>query len=123
MSYAVNCPDLILVSFSVVDARDVALAQIAAARHGRRGECYLAAGRHMTMRELVPVLKRIAGVKTPVRQLPLPFLGVHLGSCARDLRAYYRQAHSAEHGHVAPVGTRKGPHLFQPLARVNESLT
>ncbi|MFJ3448487.1 SDR family oxidoreductase [Pseudomonas sichuanensis] len=67
-------PGLIPGSFSIVDARDVALAQIAAARHGRRGERYLAAGRHMTMRELVPVLGRIAGVKTPVRQIPLPLL-------------------------------------------------
>jgi dihydroflavonol-4-reductase len=35
-------------SFSVVDARDVAFAEIAAAEKGRRGERYLAAGRHMT---------------------------------------------------------------------------
>jgi nucleoside-diphosphate-sugar epimerase len=67
-------PGLIPGSFSVVDARDVAWALIAAAKQGRRGERYLAAGRHMTMRQLVPVLGRIAGVKTPVRQLPLPFL-------------------------------------------------
>ncbi|WP_210644609.1 SDR family oxidoreductase [Pseudomonas sp. Tri1] len=67
-------PGLIPGSFSVVDARDVALAQIAAANHGRRGERYLAAGRHMTMGELVPVLGRIAGVKTPARQVPLPLL-------------------------------------------------
>ena len=67
-------PGLIPGSFSVVDARDVAVALIAAARHGRRGERYLAAGRHMTMRHLVPVLGRIAGVKTPVRQVPTPVL-------------------------------------------------
>ncbi|MBV7550574.1 SDR family oxidoreductase [Pseudomonas sp. PDM26] len=67
-------PGLIPGSFSVVDARDVAWALIAAAKQGRRGERYLAAGRHMTMRQLVPVLGRIAGVKTPVRQLPLPLL-------------------------------------------------
>ncbi|WP_372438177.1 SDR family oxidoreductase [Pseudomonas chlororaphis subsp. aureofaciens] len=67
-------PGLIPGSFSVVDARDVALAQIAAARHGRSGERYLAAGRHMTMAELVPVLGRIAGVKTPTRHVPLPLL-------------------------------------------------
>ncbi|MFH6564470.1 SDR family oxidoreductase [Pseudomonas kulmbachensis] len=67
-------PGLVPGSFSVVDARDVAVALIAAARHGRRGERYLAAGRHMTMRQLIPVLGRIAGVKTPTRQLPLPFL-------------------------------------------------
>lgn len=67
-------PGLVPGSFSVVDARDVAQAQIAAAEHGRRGERYLAAGRHMTMQELVPMLGKIAGVKTPTRDLPLPLL-------------------------------------------------
>lgn len=67
-------PGLIPGSFSVVDARDVAWAMIAAARQGRRGERYLAAGRHMTMRQLVPLLGRVAGVKTPDRQLPFPLL-------------------------------------------------
>ncbi|MFD0320274.1 SDR family oxidoreductase [Lysobacter gummosus] len=67
-------PGLVPGSFSVVDARDVAQAHIAAAMHGRHAERYLAAGRHMTMRELVPVLGRIADVKTPTRDLPLPLL-------------------------------------------------
>ena len=67
-------PGLVPGSFSVVDARDVAKAQISAAKHGQRGERYLAAGRHMTMRELVPLLGKIAGVKTPTRDLPLPIL-------------------------------------------------
>ena len=61
-------------SFSIVDARDVAEAQISAAERGLRGERYLAAGRHMTMRELVPMLGRIAGVKTPTRGIPYPLL-------------------------------------------------
>lgn len=63
-------------TFSIVDARDVAQALIAAAERGRRGERYLAAGRHMTMQTLVPLLGRIAGVKTPTRQLPYPLLYV-----------------------------------------------
>jgi len=67
-------PGLIPGSVSVVDARDVARALIAAAEHGRRGQRYLAAGRHMTMRQLVPILGRIAGVKTPSRELPLLLL-------------------------------------------------
>ncbi|HTD06373.1 SDR family oxidoreductase [Undibacterium sp.] len=67
-------PGLVPGSFSVVDARDVALAQIAAAERGRSGERYLAAGRHMTMRELIPQLGQIAGVATPQRMLPLPLL-------------------------------------------------
>lgn len=67
-------PGLVPGSFSVVDARDVAQAHIAAAQQGRRGERYLAAGRHMTMRQLLPLLGRIAQVATPTRTLPLPLL-------------------------------------------------
>jgi dihydroflavonol-4-reductase len=67
-------PGLVPGSFSVVDARDVAEAEIAAAEHGRRGERYLAAGRHMTMHDLVPLIGRVAGVKTPSRSVPLPML-------------------------------------------------
>lgn len=69
-------PGLVPGSFSVVDARDVAQAMIAAATHGRPGERYLAAGRHMTMRELVPLIGRIAAVPTPTRSLPLALLYV-----------------------------------------------
>lgn len=67
-------PGLVPGSFSVVDARDVATAQIAAVTKGRRGERYLAAGRHMTMHELIPLIGRVAGVKTPTRTIPLPLL-------------------------------------------------
>lgn len=67
-------PGLVPGSFSVVDARDVALAMILAAERGRRAERYLAAGRHMTMQQLVPLLGKIAGVQTPKRTLPLPLL-------------------------------------------------
>ncbi|HWW68320.1 MAG TPA: SDR family oxidoreductase [Duganella sp.] len=67
-------PGLVPGSFSVVDARDVAQAHIAAALQGHRGERYLAAGRHMTMRQLVPLLGQIANVKTPTRALPVPLL-------------------------------------------------
>lgn len=69
-------PGLVPGSFSVVDARDVAQAHIAAATRGKRGERYLAAGRHMTMRQLVPLLGKIANVKTPTRELPLALLYV-----------------------------------------------
>ncbi|WP_051711348.1 SDR family oxidoreductase [Andreprevotia chitinilytica] len=67
-------PGLVPGSFSVVDARDVARTQIAAAEKGRRGERYLAAGRHMTMRDLIPLIGRIAGVATPTRSIPIPIL-------------------------------------------------
>ena len=78
-------PGLLPGSFSVVDARDVAKAQISAAEHGQRGERYLAAGRHMTMQELVPLVGKIAGIKTPTRNLPFPLL--YLLAAAQELYA------------------------------------
>jgi len=61
-------------SFSVVDARDVARAMILANLKGRRGERYLAAGRHMTMADLMPLIGEVTGAKAPTRHLPLPLL-------------------------------------------------
>jgi dihydroflavonol-4-reductase len=58
-------------SFSVVDARDVAGAMILAADKGRRGERYLAAGRHMTMADLLPLIAEATGAKPPRRRIPL----------------------------------------------------
>ncbi|HED2397493.1 TPA: SDR family oxidoreductase [Serratia marcescens] len=67
-------PGLIPGSFSVVDARDVALALICAAERGERGARSLAAGRHISMQALVQMLGKIANVKTPTRVLPTPLL-------------------------------------------------
>lgn len=61
-------------SFSVVDARDVARAMILANARGRRGERYLAAGRHMTMAELVPLIGAATGAKAPTRRIPQALL-------------------------------------------------
>ncbi len=63
-------------SFSLVDARDVARAMILADAKGRRGERYLAAGRHMTMAELVPLIARATGVAPPRRHIPVWLLHV-----------------------------------------------
>jgi dihydroflavonol-4-reductase len=78
-------PGLLPGSFSVVDARDVARAQVSAAEFGQRGERYLAAGCHMTMQELVPLVGQIGGVKTPTRNLP--FLLLYFLSAAQELYA------------------------------------
>jgi dihydroflavonol-4-reductase len=66
-------------SFPVVDARDVAKAMILANEYGVRGERYLAAGRHMTMAELFPLLQKATGVKAPTLRIPL-FLLYLLGA-------------------------------------------
>lgn len=63
-------PGIVPATFAFVDARDVALAHIAAAEKGRRGERYLAAGRHMTIEQLFKMLERVTNIKGPTRKLP-----------------------------------------------------
>lgn len=57
-------------TFSVVDARDVAQALVASAERGRRGERYLAAGRHTTMADLLKVYEQVTGIPAPKGKLP-----------------------------------------------------
>ncbi|MEC9435366.1 MAG: SDR family oxidoreductase [Pseudomonadota bacterium] len=52
-------------SFAFVDARDVAAAILSAAENGRRGVRYLAAGRHMTVREIAKGYAAVTGRKVP----------------------------------------------------------
>jgi dihydroflavonol-4-reductase len=47
-----------------------------AATKGRRGERYLAAGRHMPMSELCQMLERITGIPAPRMRVPVPMLRV-----------------------------------------------
>lgn len=61
-------------SVCLVDARDVAQAMIAAYQRGRRGERYLAAGRHFAMADLLPLIGQALGVKVPNRRIPMAFL-------------------------------------------------
>ena len=67
-------PGIPQATFSVVDARDVAEAHWRAASRGRRGERYLAAGRHMSMEELFRVLEQVSGVVGPRFRVPFPLL-------------------------------------------------
>jgi len=61
-------------TFSVVDARDVAETMWLAGQKGRRGERYIAAGRHMSMAELFQNLERVSGVPSPRWEVPSPIL-------------------------------------------------
>jgi dihydroflavonol-4-reductase len=63
-------PGIPRATFSVVDARDVARAMIAAAEQGHRGERYLVAGSHMTVAQICQRLETISGVKAPAFSLP-----------------------------------------------------
>jgi dihydroflavonol-4-reductase len=69
-------PGLVPGTFSVVDARDVAAFSVAAAEHGRRGESYICAGRHMTMYDLAADLERATGIKAPRLRIPFGLLFV-----------------------------------------------
>jgi dihydroflavonol-4-reductase len=73
-------PGIVPATFSVVDARDVAWCQIAAAERGRSGERYLAAGRNMTLAEVSLLLEKVTGVPAPTRRLPMAAL-FGLGAC------------------------------------------
>ena len=59
---------------SFVDARDVARILVAALEKGRRGEHYLAAGRHMHMREVMQAYEGVSGIKAPRRNIPAALL-------------------------------------------------
>jgi dihydroflavonol-4-reductase len=61
-------------SFSVVDARDVALAMTEAVARGTKGALYVVAGRRMTVTEIAAVLERVTGIPAPRRRLPFPLL-------------------------------------------------
>jgi dihydroflavonol-4-reductase len=69
-----SLPGVPAATFSVVDARDVAEATWLAGIHGRRGERYIAAGRHMQMGELFQALERLSGVRAPQWGVPTQLL-------------------------------------------------
>ena len=67
-------PAIVPVTFSVVDARDVAAALIMVTFKGKPGERYLVAGRHIHMKDLVSMIGHYANVKTPTKTIPMPLL-------------------------------------------------
>jgi dihydroflavonol-4-reductase len=78
-------PGVVPGSVSLVDARDVAQAMIAAAEKGRNGERYLAAGRHVTIADLLPMMERLSGIPAPTR--PIPFALLYLLGGLSELAA------------------------------------
>ncbi len=55
---------------SVVDARDVAAAMIAASERARAGERYIVGGEYRSMAQIMEGLARASGVPAPTRKLP-----------------------------------------------------
>jgi dihydroflavonol-4-reductase len=75
---------------SVVDARDVGLAMIAALERGKRGERYLSAGRNMDMKGVFSELQEVTGIPAPRRKLPLFML--YFIAAIQELRARLTKA-------------------------------
>lgn len=67
-------PGVVDASFSVVDARDVAMVMVAASMRGTAGRRYLAAGRAMHMRDLMAATAQVSGIPAPKRRLPRALL-------------------------------------------------
>ncbi|EHJ53232.1 SDR family oxidoreductase [Streptococcus macacae] len=67
-------PGIIKASYSVADARDVADIHILAMKYGRNRERYLAAGRYMTMEEVMKTLEKVSGIPAPKKRIPMPLL-------------------------------------------------
>ena len=69
-------------SFNLVDVRDLAAGTIAAADRGRKGECYILSNRHYEIRELLDMLRQIAGGRR------LPVLPLWMARAASPLLQY-----------------------------------
>jgi dihydroflavonol-4-reductase len=59
-------------AFNLVDARDAAVAHIAAAEHGRPGERFMAGGHDIRLSDLLGLLHRLTGLPMPRRRIPYP---------------------------------------------------
>lgn len=65
-----NIPGIPPGTFSVVDARDVAIAHINAAEFGINGERYLAAGNEKNMKEIFKQIEAVTKIKSPKFKIP-----------------------------------------------------
>ena len=61
-------------SLEVVGIEDAARAMLLAAEHGRVGERYIVAERFMKIREINEIVARIAGVRPPRVNIPIPLM-------------------------------------------------
>ena len=68
--------------YDFVDVRDVALGCLLALERGRRGECYILSNRHYEIRELLDMLRQIAGGRR------LPVLPLWMARAASPLLQY-----------------------------------
>jgi len=78
-------PGVVPGNFGIVDARDVAWAEVSAFTNGRRGERYLAAGRSMSLEDICVLLEKISKVPAPKRKLP--FMALFVVGALEELKA------------------------------------
>lgn len=63
-------PGVVDGGFSIVDARDVAAAAVAAAERGKSGERYIVGGNYLDFAGIFATLERVTGVPAPTRKIP-----------------------------------------------------
>jgi dihydroflavonol-4-reductase len=63
-------PAYVDTGLNLVDVQDVAAGHLAAAEKGRSGERYILGNRNMTLKEILDVLARLAGLPAPKVRLP-----------------------------------------------------
>jgi dihydroflavonol-4-reductase len=64
--------------YNFVDVRDVARSIIEAIEKGKNGEVYLISGKYITIKELVQIVQKVTGRKTPKLVIPYALLKLSL---------------------------------------------
>lgn len=73
--------------YDFVDVRDVAAGCLAAAERGRRGECYILSNRHYDIKEVLRMVKQVAGGRR------LPVLPMWMAKAAAPLMSWQAKRH------------------------------
>lgn len=73
--------------YDFVDVRDVAAGCLAAAERGRRGECYILSNRHYDIKEVLRMVKQVAGGRR------LPVLPMWMAKAAAPLMSWRARRH------------------------------
>lgn len=71
-------------TINIIDARDLAEAQISAARKGRSGQRYILGGDNYPIREAAAIIAEIAGVRPPAFTIPAGLIDLYLAA-SREL--------------------------------------
>ncbi len=113
---------------SMVDARDVAAAMLAAVEHGRAGQRYIIGGRFYTLERVMQGLEAVSGVKGPRIKLPHPlvmtvaFFQEIFGRMTGKDVLITREGVRTMHAKLAVTSAKAERELGATFRRLNETL-